>query len=189
MAWACSVCCHLLRARSVENGSVPKTCLFTNMIHESASETHSCRTLGFSESCGTQPRFGVCSSMCRGEGTFWNQGPAPSAGQSPARDPVLPGCVPGCQQSPFWGRCFVASSLMGGLPKAQPAGPSCLVKVADVPSHNSQRRVLSGVSRIPSHPVHPFLPSLTFSSPVGQRCVQWPGCTCVFKSPKFNLPG
>lgn len=182
------LCFYLLKESSVENRSVLKTSSFTNMIPESASETHSCRILGFPESCGTRPRFGFCSSMCRGEGTFWKQGPAPSAGQAPARDPVLPGCFLGCHQSPFWGRCFVAASRIGGLPKAQPAGPSCLIEVEDAPSHNSQCRVLSGVSRILSHPIPHFLPSLTFSSPLRQRCIQWPGCMCVCKSPKFNLP-
>lgn len=69
------------------------------------------------------------------------------------------------------------------------AGPSCLIEVEEALSHNSWRRVLSGVSWVPGHPVHPFLPSLTFFSPLRQHCVQWPGCMYVFKSPKFNLPG
>lgn len=174
--------CLLSSAKSKFSGEQERAedVSFTDVIPESASETRSCRTLGFSESCGTQPRFGLCSSMGRGEGTFWKHGPAPSAGHSPARDPVLPGCFPGCQQSPFWGRCFVAASWIGGLPKAQPAGPSCLVEVADVPSHNSQHRVLSGMSRIPSHPVHPFLPSLLSPPPWGS--VVYSGlvaCVCL----------
>lgn len=94
---------------SMEDRSVQKTSLFTNMVPKSASGTLIPPECLGSYNHVEQSHFRLCSSTCWGEDTTWKAGTPPSGGQAPARDPLLPGCFPGCCWQ-VWGSCFVAGS-------------------------------------------------------------------------------
>lgn len=173
----------------MESRSVRKTSLFTNTIPESASGTqfppelvgsykHVAVTL-----CVVQ--FHVLGRRhhleARTSALWWS---------SSCSRPCAPWLLPRLLADPsFLGSRFVAVSGMGVFQRVSQQALAASLRYRNPPFQNSRHRVLSGVPQIPGHSVYPFFPSLMFSFPLRQHCVQGPNCVCVFNSPEFNLTG